>query len=47
MAGSDSETIPPQDEISGSPRTPPRIGETDWRNTFKRTVRKFVRTGAQ
>ena len=38
-----SETIPPQNEVSGGPRTPLAIGETGWRNTLKRTGKKFVR----
>ena len=40
------ETIPPQNEVnevSGGPRTPLEIGETGWRNTLKRTGKKFVR----
>jgi membrane protein len=37
------ETIPPQNEASGGPQTPQQIGETGWRNTFKRTGKKFVR----
>jgi len=37
------ETIPPQSEVSGGPRTPLEIGETGWRNTLKRTGKKFVR----
>ena len=40
------ETIPPQTELnegSGGPRTPLQIGETGWRNTLKRTGKKFVR----
>jgi membrane protein len=37
------ETIPPQNEVSGGPQTPLQIGETGWRNTVKRTGKKFVR----
>jgi len=37
------ETIPPQNEISGGPRTPLELGGTGWRNTVKRTGKKFVR----
>ena len=29
--------------MSGGPRTPLEIGETGWRNTLKRTGKKFVR----
>ena len=36
------ETIPPQDEVSGGPQSPLQIGETGWRNTLKRTGKKFV-----
>jgi hypothetical protein len=43
MAGSDSAAIPPQREVSGGPSSPLEIGETGWRNTFKRTGKKFVR----
>ena len=37
------ETIPPQNEVSGGPRTPLEIAEPGWRNTLKRTGKKFVR----
>lgn len=37
------ETIPPQNEVSGGPETPLELGETGWRNTLKRTGKKFVR----
>ena len=37
------ETIPPQNKVSGGPRTPLEIGETGWRNTLKRAGKKFVR----
>jgi membrane protein len=37
------ETIPPPDEVPGGPETPLQIGETGWRNTLKRTGKKFVR----
>jgi membrane protein len=36
------ETIPPQNEVSGGPRTPLQISEAGWRNTLKRTGKKFV-----
>jgi hypothetical protein len=39
----DQETIPPQNEVPGGPRTPLEIGETSWRNTLKRTGKKFAR----
>ena len=35
--------IPPQNEISGGPRTPLELGGTGWKNTLKRTGKKFVR----
>ncbi len=37
------ETIPPQKEVSGGPETPLELGGTGWKNTFKRTGKKFVR----
>ncbi len=37
------ETIPPQNEVPRGPRTPLEIGETGWRNTLKRTGKKFAR----
>jgi membrane protein len=37
------ETIPPQDRMAGGPSTPLQIGEAGWRNTLKRTAKKFVR----
>jgi len=37
------ETIPPQNETSGGPDTPLELGTTGWRNTAKRTGKKFVR----
>jgi membrane protein len=42
-AGMKRETIPPQNEVNEGPRTPLEIGETGWRNTLKRTGKKFVR----
>ncbi len=38
-----TETIPPQNEMAGGPDTPLELGETGWRNTLKRTGKKFVR----
>jgi membrane protein len=38
-----TETIPPQNEVSGGPDTPLELGETGWRNTLKRTAKKYVR----
>ena len=35
--------IPPRSEVSGGPDTPLEIGGTGWRNTFKRTGKKFTR----
>jgi membrane protein len=40
---SKSETIPPQNQVSGGPDTPLELGETGWRNTVKRVGKKFVR----
>jgi len=37
------ESIPPQSEVSGGPQTPAELGITGWRNTMKRTGKKFVR----
>jgi membrane protein len=42
-AGASRETIPPQNEMSGGPEMPLQIGETGWRNTLKRTGKKFTR----
>lgn len=36
-------TIPPRDRVAGGPSTPLRIDGTAWRNTLKRTGKKFVR----
>jgi YihY family inner membrane protein len=36
------ETIPPQNEVSGGPETPLELGGTGWKNTLKRTGKKFV-----
>ena len=38
-----TESIPPQNEVSGGPDTPLELGETGWRNTAKRVGKKFVR----
>lgn len=35
--------IPPQNEVSGGPRTPLELGGTGWTNALKRTGKKFVR----
>ena len=37
------ETIPPQNEVSGGPETPLELGGVGWKNTLKRTGKKFVR----
>ena len=37
------ESIPPQNEVSGGPQTPLEIGGTGWKNTLKRTGKKFIR----
>jgi membrane protein len=38
-----TETIPPQNKISGGPATPLELTKTGWRNTVKRAAKKFVR----
>jgi len=35
------ETIPPQSQVQGGPQTPLELGETGWKNTFKRAAKKF------
>jgi membrane protein len=37
------QSIPPQSEVSGGPDTPLQLGGTGWRNTLKRTGKKFTR----
>jgi membrane protein len=37
------ETIPPRSEVSGGPDTPLELGGAGWRDTVKRTGKKFVR----
>ena len=37
------ETIPPQNEVAGGPETPLELGGTGWKNTLKRTGKKFSR----
>ena len=37
------ESIPPQSQVSGGPQTPLELGGTGWKNTLKRTGKKFVR----
>ena len=41
--GVTSESIPPQSQVSGGPDTPLELGATGWKNTLKRTGKKFVR----
>jgi membrane protein len=36
-------SIPPQNEVSGGPETPLELGGAGWKNTLKRTGKKFVR----
>jgi membrane protein len=38
-----TETIPPQNEVSGGPGTPLELGKAGWRDTLKRTGKKYVR----
>ncbi len=37
------ESIPPQKSVSGGPETPLELGGTGWKNTVKRTGKKFIR----
>jgi len=37
------ESIPPQTRVEGGPETPLELGGTGWRNTLKRTGKKFTR----
>ena len=37
------ETIPPQNEVAGGPETPLELGGAGWKNTLKRTGKKFGR----
>jgi hypothetical protein len=38
-----TQTIPPQNEVSGGPDTPLELGQAGWRDTVKRAGKKFVR----
>jgi membrane protein len=38
-----SESIPPRSQVSGGPDTPLELGAAGWKNTLKRTGKKFVR----
>src|SRR6204780_4582974 len=38
-----TESIPPQSQLSGGPETPLELGGTGWKNTLKRTGKKFTR----
>lgn len=38
-----SEPLPPQSRVSGGPDTPLGLGGTGWKNTLKRTGKKFAR----
>ncbi len=38
-----TESIPPQSTLSDGPETPLELGATGWKNTLKRTGKKFVR----
>ena len=40
--GGGRETIPPQSQVSGGPETPLELGGTGWKNTLKRTGKKFA-----
>ena len=39
----ETETIPPQNEMSGGPDTPLELGKAGWRDTLQRTGKKYVR----
>ena len=41
--GVTSESIPPRSKVSGGPDSPLELGGTGWKNTLKRTGKKFVR----
>jgi len=41
--GDATESIPPQREVSGGPETPLQLSGTGWKNTLKRTGKKFTR----
>ena len=40
------ESIPPQSQVEGGPETPLELGGTGWKNTLKRTGKKFTRDRA-
>ncbi len=40
------ESIPPQSRVSGGPETPLELGGVGWKNTLKRTGKKFIRDRA-
>ena len=40
------ESIPPQSRVEGGPETPLELGGTGWKNTLKRTGKKFTRDRA-
>jgi membrane protein len=42
-SGRHQESIPPQSQLSGGPETPLELGGTGWKNTLKRTGKKFTR----
>ncbi len=37
-----TESIPPQNAVSGGPDNPLELGGTGWKNTLKRSVKKFT-----
>ncbi len=41
--GDATESIPPQRQVSGGPATPLELSGTGWKNTLKRTGKKFTR----
>ena len=43
VMGRSQEAIPPQRQVHGGPDSPLEIGKTGWRNTLKRTGKKFAR----
>ena len=42
LMGEGQEAIPPQRQVSGGPDSPLEIGKAGWRNTLKRTGKKFA-----
>ena len=43
VMGEGQEAIPPQRQVPGGPDSPLEIGKAGWRNTLKRTGKKFAK----